>query len=481
MRRLLLLTVAGLMALISAANTPGGYEAIYNDSLYRRAIKEGSSTLSCYLSYPQGGAQILQGYGNNAYELSRLDEFVRTVLSNPSIYVSSVRLSGHCSIDGSHATNDRLARSRVEGFRNFLNMQYRLSDYFHMDVRWVAEDWATLRTVVEASALYERNEILQIIDRVPDLDKREALLKQLNGGNAWQALTRDFFPLLRRVEIRVDYDLQRILEDKYQRKFTQSEFDQALERERAAVAAQEKQIVAEIKSEVTAAPVVVKEPVAVKVDKRAIREQQALERQRLLAEKRALKKVREDILPVVAIKTNIIPWAGITPEFERKTFMPNLAVEYFFAQQWSIEGAATYAYWNYDNDKQFWGVSGYSIEPRYWPLSSDGLYKWLYVGAFGILGDFDIQSSDISDPNYIPAYSVASYTGTYWQAGLSVGCYIPLTRNLGVEIGIRGGYENASAKVYEPDTDGNFWREDDPKTRFGVMGANVSVSWRFGK
>lgn len=84
---------------------------------------------------------------NCANSTSSSGRFIRDSL----IFVNSVRLCGYCSIEGSYAINERLARSRAEGFRDYLNDKYALSSHFPVEVKWVAEDWAKLRELVEGS------------------------------------------------------------------------------------------------------------------------------------------------------------------------------------------------------------------------------------------------------------------------------------------------------------------------------------------
>ena len=55
----------------------------------------------------------------------------------------------------------------------------------------------------------------------------------LQGGVPYNLMLAELFPLLRRVEIRVEYDLHRIIEERYRRKLTDAEFQEILARERA--------------------------------------------------------------------------------------------------------------------------------------------------------------------------------------------------------------------------------------------------------
>ena len=104
-KRILLLLITVFSGGIYAAEAFSGdtlnSDKLYRDSTYRRVIKEGSSSLNCYFSYPQGGWQIRRDYGDNAYELEKLDKFMRSSFADTLIYVRRITLTGYCSIEGS--------------------------------------------------------------------------------------------------------------------------------------------------------------------------------------------------------------------------------------------------------------------------------------------------------------------------------------------------------------------------------------------
>jgi hypothetical protein len=216
-----------------------GPDKLYRDSTYRRVIKEGTAGLNCYFSYPQGGWQIRKDYGGNAGELEKLDKFMRSSFADTLIYVRRITLTGYCSIEGSYAANEKLAHDRANGFRNYLNSVYGLARRYPVEVHYVGEDWERLRELVEASTLPGRTEVLAVIDNTDIFKGREKKLMDLQGGVPYNLMLAELFPLLRRVEIRVEYDLHRIIEERYRRKLTDAEFQEILAGERAAAEADE--------------------------------------------------------------------------------------------------------------------------------------------------------------------------------------------------------------------------------------------------
>lgn len=347
---------------------------------------------------------------------------------------------------------------------------------------------------MEASTLPGRAEVLAVIDNTDIFKGREKKLMDLQGGVPYNLMMAELFPLLRRVEIRVEYDLHRIIEERYRRKLTDAEFQEILARERASAEADERRL-AELRQLETekrqrAEQIRLEEERVVQARRKEEQlrreEEERLKEQRFreqwLAERaagrqarREARKQRNRLLPLLSVKTNLYTWAGMTPDFDYTAFTPNLSAEFFFARRWSAVASAAYADWDYDSGKCHWGVSAYSLEPRFW-VNGDGCYRWCYVGIYGQLGDFDNRSVDSGRI----AGGTANCTGTYWEGGLSVGCYILLDAHWGIEAGLRGGYRASDANAYDVEMPYYYFNRNFRENHFGVTGVNISISYRFG-
>lgn len=191
------------------------------------------------------------------------------------------------------------------------------------------------------------------------------------------------------------------------------------------------------------------------------------EKRRFLANSNAVKE-RCDIFPLrVAVKTNLLYWTGLMPDFNRYSFLPNVELEWFIRDRWSVGLSGAFSKWNTRGDK-FFGVSSWSIEPRYWfgEINDIEFYGGLYMQA----GDFDNQKLHIDD---------FGNTGTFWGTGLSFGIYIPKWKQWGVEVGFRTGYEHRLTDVYG-EAYGKYFREyTKTSNRWRITGVNLSVSYRF--
>lgn len=461
---------------VYAQTTPSGAE-LYRSSVYRRVIREGSMRLSCYLSYPQGGYRVSRGYGNNAYELGKLGEFIRNALSDTLIYVRSIQVCGYCSVDGNYASNEQLARKRALDFKQFILSQYPFLKQYPVPVRWVGEDWDKLRSLVAASGISERNEILLIMDRIGVFAGREKLLMDLSGGAPYRTMQELFFPLLRRVELTVEYDLQRIMEERYHRKLSEGEFTRLLQEEREKARTQEL-------DEPAGQQTLVPEPRGGEqrqadstAGKRALNEQyQAIEetaRRQKEPVKEPVAATKSCFKPAWGLKTNVYAFAGMTTEGKHTTLMPNLEVEYFAFHRWSVAACALYSYRDF-GQQEFWGVSSYTLEPRFW-FDGTETYRGVYTGVYARLGDYDIRR------NAEQQVTADNNTGAYYEAGVSLGYVLPLSPHWQLEAGISGGYRGVQNKVYEVEQDKHYLLRKENKTGLRLTDIRLSIGYRLGR
>ena len=414
------LLISLLFCLVCAAPQAANHDdSRYRDSLRQHIFDTGSAELDCYLSYPIGNSVVDPAFGNNARELDVLQRFLRYALQDTLVCVQNVRITGYSSPDGTDTVNQRISSNRANRLLRYLNTDYHVSENYPVEVLSKGADWEKLREMIAASSYKWRTDALRIIDGPGTPDWKKMQLAYLGGGDGHKRLYEEFYPLLRRVEIKIHYDVQCM------------------------------------KHKIRRAELPDLSNYAVKVLK-------------LKAINRLPQKPQRPALrPVFALRTNLYAWAGMTPEFKYRRFMPNLGAELFFARRWSVAASATYADWDYHGGKH-WGVSGYRVEPRFW-LVGDRRFRYFYLGGFGQAGDYDDRSAVASQGR----------TGTYWQAGLSAGCYLPLTRHLGIELGVRGGYEDARRKLYTVEPEADYLDATGNRARWGVTGVEVGVSWRW--
>ena len=187
----------------------------------------------------------------------------------------------------------------------------------------------------------------------------------------------------------------------------------------------------------------------------------------------------------LALRTNLLPWCTVAPsvdlgvgdtKIQTGSFMPNLKLECFFANRWSIALGGLYSDFSYkDKSRDRWSLSKVSLESRIWFLP--GEFSGFNAGVFAGYGDFDVRGSAI-DPDKENLYG---RTGRFWSAGGSVGYLLPLGAGFSGGANLQAGYRSVSGgKKYRYDKleDMNYLETNFSSTGF-MLGFELNVSYRF--
>lgn len=186
-----------------------------------------------------------------------------------------------------------------------------------------------------------------------------------------------------------------------------------------------------------------------------------------------------------SFQTNLLPWFTVAPsiglgigdtKIQTGSFMPNMKVECFFADRWSIALGGLYSDFAYkDKSRDRWALSKVSLEPRIWFLP--GKFNGFNAGLFAGYGDFDVRGSAI-DPDKETLYG---RTGRFWSAGASVGYLLPLGAGFSAGANLQAGYRSVSGGKkyrYEKLEDMNYLETNFSSTGF-MLGFELNVSYRF--
>lgn len=419
----------GLLLLPPAVSARSGVsEACLGDTLCQKPLLLHFRFDRSLLEYDyMNNPRTLQRFGSlfaDSLEVSRID---------------TVTITSYASPEGDNFYNSRLAHRRAIAVKGYLLWKYPHLDQYRILIRPRGEDWTGLRQLVEAdAAIPNRDDVLKILDTVTDTERCKALLRRLNGGYVYSYITRNLLPQLRNAAVCV---------------LKMKERNSLL---RQAPDGCPRQPANSLLSLLPAS---------------AAEAQLAFARPHRAAFLPGAPRAGH---PLLALKTNLLTWAGITARGKVASFRPNLALELFFARRWSLSASGQYSHWQGGKGNKFWGISGYSLEPRLW-LSAPGTYRWLFLGAYGQLGDFDHQPHPDGDTGR----TGASLTGTYWSAGLSLGLYLRLSRQWGLEAGLRAGYRDATGKAYDNEPPHTYYNHDFSSARWGVTGLNFSLTYRW--
>lgn len=179
-------------------------------------------------------------------------------------------------------------------------------------------------------------------------------------------------------------------------------------------------------------------------------------------------KEKRYLRPMMAIKTDLVQWGGLTPSFDGlHTYTPNLALEVFFGGRWSAEIGGSYSNWEtFKRDQGVWAVSQAYVEPRFW-FRNDGLFRGFYAGLYGQYGQYDVQNL------------ATGHTGNYYTGGVSVGFMQALSKHWYLELGVRGGYRSSESSLYDIEPDHYYFNSAVNKDTF-VPQVRLNLNYRIG-
>lgn len=132
---------------------------------------------------------------SNAKSLKDIEDAIRMVLDDEWAELGSIDIAGYASPEGNTKQNQQLSVGRAEALKSYIMDKFGFSED-RFNVTAGGEDWSGLRALVVDSDMPYRDEILDIIDNVPQ-EKRQARLKALAGGRPYKSMLDVMYPQLR--------------------------------------------------------------------------------------------------------------------------------------------------------------------------------------------------------------------------------------------------------------------------------------------
>lgn len=159
-----------------------------------------------YIQYPLNVTRVLPGFAHNRHELMRIDSLLHPLLTDSTVVIRSIRLTGYASPEGRYEHNVNLANRRIIGVMNHLSENYPILNQSVFRLTAIAEDWDGLAHALQASDKPYKADALRIIREVPLFDGRELKLMELRRGDPYREMLTDFFPRLRRTEFVIEWE-----------------------------------------------------------------------------------------------------------------------------------------------------------------------------------------------------------------------------------------------------------------------------------
>lgn len=376
-------------------------------------------TIGVKVFFRQGQSILDISYRDNGLRLGAFAERIRLLQQDSLSHVRSIRIVAGASPEGSMATNNRLSENRAAQIRTFLLQRIEPGNLL-FEVTSHGIDWEGLISLAEASDMPYRTEVLNTLRYVPDevirngvkVDERKQLLKTMHGGIPWRYMTEHFFPDLRYSEVQLIYAVELF-------PGPQLTVDSIFV----------------YKTDTIQVPVTQPESAAAQPERKPF---------------------------YMAVKTNLLYDAIL---------IPNIGVEFYVGQGWSVGADWMYAWWKNDKRHDYWRIYGGELEIRKYfgrraaekPLTGHHLSVYLQ----GLTYDFELGGT-----GYLSEFS--------YGAGIEYGYSLPIGYRLNLDFGIGIGYLGGKYKKYKPIDTHYVWQETRQRHWFGPTKAEVSLVWLLG-
>ena len=249
-------------------------------------------------------------YLDNAKQLKKMREFLKTIEEDSTIVIKDVSFSGAASPEGSDQLNRQLAKKRLLAIETLVRNKVNIPDsIIHRHDSYIS--WAELKEFISNSDIQNKEEILAILDEESKLvsyyntnnhiDNRIVKIQKLNRGRTWRQMNNLYFAKMRNADVEFVT---------YKKEIKPEPAPEPL-----------------LPDTTATEPAVVEEPVVEGWDYR------------------------------LHIKSNALGLA---------TGISNAAIEFDFAKHWSVTVPVYYSAWNYFLETIKFRILSFQPEIRYW-------------------------------------------------------------------------------------------------------------------
>ena len=140
-----------------------------------------------YVHFPVNKTDLRRDFRDNAPILDKIVDIIRQIMADTTSRVEKIQVIGLASVEGTQHHNVQLSKGRAEALKRYVQERVDTPDDLYECISG-GEAWTELRDQVNDTPSEYREEILEIIDNEPNLDRREAKLKALDRGKAFTYL-----------------------------------------------------------------------------------------------------------------------------------------------------------------------------------------------------------------------------------------------------------------------------------------------------
>lgn len=380
-----------------------------------------------------GNGTLDTAYVDNAGRLSEIVSFLEDIQNDKTLELVEVEFCGSASPEGSILINRKLAKERLLNLEDYVRRYVFLSDSV-VTRREEVIAWEALARLVEGSDMPHKEEAVDVLRNVPEttydsrgvlIDSRKKRLMELQYGRTWFYMEEHFFPKVRNASV--------VFVTVRQKPEVPAELEPESEPQEVTPA----DMTATVQGPVAVAP----QP--------------------------------EPKKPFyMALKTNMLYDA---------LAVPNIGVEFYLGENWSVSGNCMYGWWNSDKRYRYWRVYGGEIAVRKW-LGKKAAEKPLtghHLGIYGQIFTYDFEWNGTGYMGGKPGQTL--WNGPNYAAGVEYGYALPIGRRLNIDFTIGLGYWGGKYYTYNP-LDGHYvWEATKNRHWFGPTKAEISLVWLLGR
>jgi hypothetical protein len=135
-------------------------------------------------------------YSRNREHLELILRAIDMIFASDSVKVAHVDLKGYASPEGPYEHNIDLGQNRADALKAYILKKEPRLTAEQIRTTSGGEDWEGLRELVVASDMVGKDQVLNVIDNVPEA-QRKARIQALNGGRTYRSMLDVLYPQLR--------------------------------------------------------------------------------------------------------------------------------------------------------------------------------------------------------------------------------------------------------------------------------------------
>lgn len=170
-------------------------------------VKKRKEDTEVFIDFKVNQFVIQPNLMNNQAELNKLNDAFGMIRNDKNLTVNQIDVIGYASPEGSITGNENLSKKRAEELKRHLSAQAPFPDQVYRIV-YGGENWAGLESLVEASDMDNKYEVLSILRNTPDVNSRKNKLKTFDKGKTYTYMLANFYPKLRKTEVSIHYDIR---------------------------------------------------------------------------------------------------------------------------------------------------------------------------------------------------------------------------------------------------------------------------------